>query len=263
VAVPLISAGAYGYPKDLAMDAAVDAIRAFLSENDMRVILVLFGHTEFLTGKKLFREVREYIDDVYARSRVRKNVERQRELLWRTDEKAALDMDMALSEDAAAFPMAPDGPADATAAPGGAPEHRPFRTVTAAKSTVSNAGPDWEEMLRGADEGFSQALLRLIDERGMTDAQCYKKANVDRKLFSKIKNQPDYRPGKSTVLAFAVALRLPLPEMREMLGKAGFSLTRSSKADLIVEYFVLKGRYDVFEINEALFSFDQKLLGSA
>ena len=262
VAFPLISAGAYGYPKDLAMDAAVDAIRAFLSENDMWVILVLFGHTEFLTGKKLFREVREYIDDVYARSRVRKNVERQREHLWRTDEKAALDMDMALSEDAAAFPMVPDGPADATAAPGGAPEHRPFRTVTAAKSTVSNAGPDWEEMLRGADEGFSQALLRLIDRKGMTDAQCYRRANVDRKLFSKIRSNPGYRPSKPTVFAFAVALRLDLGETRELLEKAGFALSRSSGFDIILEYFIKTRNYDIFEINQVLFQFDMPLLGS-
>jgi hypothetical protein len=120
-----------------------------------------------------------------------------------------------------------------------------------------------DEYLSGLDEGFRDMLLRKIDEENITDAACYKRANVDRKLFNKIKNQPDYRPGKSTVLAFAVALRLPLPEIREMLAKAGFSLTHSSKADLIVEYFVLQGIYDVFTINEALFSFDQKLLGSA
>ncbi len=120
-----------------------------------------------------------------------------------------------------------------------------------------------DRYLEMQDEGFRDMLLRKIDERGLTDAECYKRANVDRKLFNKIKNQPDYHPGKYTVLALAISLRLPMPELREMLMKAGFSLTRSSKADLIVEYFLLQGRYDVFEINEALFAFDQRLLGSA
>ena len=105
-------------------------------------------------------------------------------------------------------------------------------------------------------------LLRKIDEKHITDAECYRKANIDRKLFNKIKNQEDYRPGKTTVLALAIALELPLKEIREMLEKAGFSLSRSSKADLVVLYFLLRGNYNLWEINEALFSFDQKLLGS-
>ena len=119
-----------------------------------------------------------------------------------------------------------------------------------------------EEWLLKLDEGFRDMLIRKIDEKKMTDAECYKRANVDRKLFNKIKNQPDYKPGKSTVLALAIPLELPKTEIREMLNKAGFSLSRSSKFDVIVEYFIDHGNYNVFEINEALFSFDQKLLGS-
>lgn len=234
VAFPLISAGAYGYPKDQAMAVAVEAITDFLLKHEMTVYLVVFGHTEFLTGKKLFRDVQEYIDDVYAASHVRKDTEHTRRALWQQDEEAALQMDMELS---AALDYA--------------------RPMPAAAPNV-----DWDQLLKQTDEGFSQALLRLIDERGLTDAQCYKRANVDRKLFSKIRSNPAYRPSKPTVFAFAVALELSLDETRELLRKAGFALSHSSKFDIILEYFLKNRRFNVFEINEVLFEFDLPLLGS-
>lgn len=110
------------------------------------------------------------------------------------------------------------------------------------------------------DKGFAETLFDYIDAKGMTDVDCYKRANIDRKTFSKIKCSKTYKPSKATVMSFAIALRLTLDETNHLLNTVGMSLSRSSKFDLIVEFFIKNGRYDIYEINETLFKFDQMLL---
>lgn len=224
VAFPLISSGAFGYPKDKALQVAVGAISGFLLEHELLVYLVVFGKADYQISHKLFLDIKSYIDDNYAAAHTDFNQERAR-----------------MSQ-----PL-----------PGGFLQAMPM--ASAPPPCQDN---ELASIVDQIDESFSQMLLRKIDEQGMTDAQCYKKANIDRKLFSKIRSDPHYKASKATVIAFAIALELPLEETRDMLMKAGFALSHSNKFDLIVEYFIRKGIYNIFEINEALFAFDQSLLGA-
>lgn len=225
IAFPLISSGAFGYPKDRALKVAISVIGDFLLNNDMTVYLVVFDKASFTLSEKLFSSIAEYIDDNYIEDHPVDNYNRLQDRCL----EYCLEAPMPSME-------APD------------PAAKRKRKL--------------DDVVKQMDETFSQMLLRLIDEKGMTDAETYKKANIDRKLFSKIRNDLYYKPSKPTAIAFAIALRLNLDETRDLLLKAGFALSNSSKFDVIIQYFIKDGNYNIFEINEALFAFDQSLLGN-
>ena len=229
VAFPLISSGVYGYPKDQALKVAVDVISDFLLENEMKVYIVIFDKASYKISEKLFSDIAEYIDDNYVDEHVDHSYERVRMNAFSRSASRARRNDVSLEMCCK--------------------EAMPLNNELDAK-------------LRQIDESFSQMLLRKIDENGMTDAECYKKANIDRKLFSKIRSDVYYKPSKPTAIAFAIALELSLAETENMLRKAGFALSHSNKFDIIIEYFISRGNYNIFEINEALFAFDQSLLGA-
>ena len=227
LAFPLISSGIFGYPKDQALRVAVDTIGAFLLHNDMTVYLVIFDRKAYQISGKLFADIAEYIDDHYVDAHTDSRRERLRRM------NIPENCSKAICESAMIAPM-----------------------------MAPKAAGGLDDLLAHLDAGFSETLLKLIDRSGKKDTEVYKKANVDRKLFSKIRNNPDYKPSKPTAVAFAIALELSLPETRDLIARAGYALSASSKFDVIIEYFIRQKKYDIFEINEALFAFDQSLLGA-
>lgn len=294
VAFPLISAGAFGFPKELALRTAENAIVEFLKTQELTVYIVVFDRESYDIGKARFKEIAEYIDDRYAEAhggaRDALLARRNAAAYWSTARPEAFGAPCAQS--------APQAMASANMAPAaelpkqekksrGLFKRRRRKAEKQDEQTAPPAAPfppqpapqplyeeqeagfadaqldglrDWlDETL---DESFSEMLLRKIDEKNMTDAECYKKANIDRKLFSKIRSDRLYKPSKPTVLAFAIALELSLNETKTLLMKAGFALSHASKFDIIIEYFIERGNYNIFEINEALFAFDQSLLGA-
>ena len=235
VAFPLISSGVYGYPKDQVLKVAVDTITSLLIEHGMLVYIVVFDKSAFQISEKLFSDIASYIDDKYVDTHFIFNRSRRDEY----GESTVLAETQILPDEFETCNLqAPCCP-----------------SMSAPKAS------SLADIVEQIDESFSQMLLRKIDEKGMTDAECYKKANVDRKLFSKIRRDIYYRPSKTTAIAFAIALELSLDDTKDMLMKAGFALSHSNKFDIIIEYFITNKNYNIFEINEALFAFDQGLLG--
>ncbi|MGI5883128.1 MAG: macro domain-containing protein [Dethiobacteria bacterium] len=224
VAFPLISSGIYGYPKEKALRIATSAIKDFHSAHDLNISLVVFDKAAFAVSKELLGRVREYIDENYMEGYEPRG---RRDLLQ--EEREALR----------------------------AAESDPPMTY----EWTFEGTPRLDDLVGNLDEPFSETLLRLIDAKGKTDIEIYKRANLDRRLFSKIRSQKGYMPSKRTAIALAVALELTLEETNDLLRRAGYALSHSRKFDVIIEYFIVNGRYNIFEINEVLFSYDQPLLG--
>ena len=246
IAFPLISSGIYGYPKEQALRVAADTIRTYLDaqnpddENDMTVYLCVFDKAAFSQSETLFEFVRSYIDDEYvqAHSPLARRMRRVE-----TEALSAEKQETPQSESFLGKRIAMPAPAGA-GAPAQAPKTKGLY-----------------DLIGRLDESFSTSLLRLIDIKGRTDAQVYKRANIDRRLFSKIRCDSSYMPSKRTALALCVALELSVEETKDLLSRAGYTLSKSQKLDVIVEYFLREEMYDIFAINEALFYFDQPLLG--
>ena len=222
IAFPLISSGIYGYPADEALQIATVAIKDFLTHNDMDVYLVIFDRKTFAVSEELLESVESYIDNHYADSHY-------------ISRRTLSDVEYEMLEE-------------------------PKAEMLASAPTMSP--PALDNLIKELDEPFNTALLRLIDSKGKTDVEVYKRANIDRKLFSKIRTGNGYMPGKRTILALAIALELSLEETDDLLERAGYALSHSQKFDVIIEFFIVNGKYDIYEINEILFKYDQPLLGS-
>ncbi len=234
IAFPLISAGVFACPAEIAIATAVQAIREFLTEHEINVYLVIFNRKDFKLPGSLMDEVQGYLDEKLVRHRRKESIFDQ--------EACKLDSlmdEMGFSEEECLL----SAPA-------------PIRKRTAVKKPRALS-----DLLNETEDTFSEALLRLIDAKGKTDPEVYKRANVDRKHFSKIRNNPGYQPSKATALALAVALELNLDETKDFIGRAGYAISHSSKTDIIVEYFIKRKDYDIFTINETLFAFGQPCLG--
>lgn len=226
IAFPLISAGVYGYPREEAVRIAAETIAEELEDNEMEAYLVFFDKGSLAAGKELHADIQAFIDDNYAAGALEEDRRRGRN---------SLHFSEAL---------------------------RPPLYEEEICSSVSAApGKPLSDFTKELDESFQQMLMRKIAESGKKPSDIYHRANISKAHFSKINCDEHYKPTKKTVCAFAIALGLSLDETKELLMKAGFALSHSSLFDVIIEYFIRNGNYDIFAVNEALFDYDQELLG--
>lgn len=223
VAFPLISSGVYGYPKDKALSVAVKTISEFLFDNEMLVYIVVFDKASYKISEELYDDVVAYIDDNYAQEK------EERYLYRRSMQCNNYQEDLELLQEKSLEPISLD---------------------------ISLS-----DMLANIDDNFAVTLLKLIDIKGVSEVECYKKANVSKQTWYKIMNEKHYKPSKNTVISFAIALELSLDQTKQLLSTVGFTLSKSSKFDIIIEYFLIKEEYNIFTINETLFKFDQECLG--
>ncbi|MCR5485673.1 MAG: macro domain-containing protein [Clostridiales bacterium] len=251
IAFPLISSGIYGYPRAEALSVAVDAVRDFLKDNEMDVYLVIFNRNDIDLRRGLELSVERYI---------RNNCVEIKEA------PRASFMPLFNMPEASAAPrkkglFSADRGAKSKKAEESVDLSRSENAVFSEEPCAGSVRPSVDGLLSNLDEPFSDILLKLIDKKGKTDVEVYKRANIDRKLFSKIRTGKGYMPGKRTILALAVSLELDIDETADLLKCGGYALSHSRRFDVIVEYFIVNGMYDIFEINETLFKFDEPLLG--
>lgn len=237
IALPLISTGNYGFPKERAFKIAVDAIKAFLLENEMLVYLVVFDKDSAHVSQKLFADVKSYVDERYVKASLEDEYCCEKSECTKFSVRS---FDRSIKSYSAKTYSLPTG------------------TLACNKAVERKL----EDLLANLDDTFSEALLKWIDTKNLSDPEVYKRANVDRKLFSKIKNNKNYKPSKNTAIAFALALELNLDETKDLLGRAGYTLNHCYKFDVIVEYFIRNKNYDIMELNEVLFAFDEQLIGA-
>ncbi len=255
VAFPLISGGVYGYPKAEALAVGVRTVRAYLAaqEEEIEVYFVFLRKDDFQLTDSDFSEIDRYIGRNYEPEKIglkaRKNATAKH---GRSSIHAnALGMIFSTKDS--------DGVFSEKESAGEVFSDKESSDEIFTEACISFAPMLGEPFV--LDESFSEMLLRLIDERGLTDPEVYKAANMSRKLFSKIRSDVHYQPSKKTVAALIIALKLRMEEAEELMMKAGFAFSNSVLFDVIIRYYIGKAQYDLFKINETLFEKDQPLLG--